>query len=155
MPKGSVALISGDYHNPQSLTLFSDTVFRWANSRRHAELEALLGDYRGLLQSDAYGAYPAFAAAHPGVERVGCWAHARRGFFDSLKDHPKAAAVVLRVIGKLYACEQRWDQAGVTTERAVLHQLHFARSLHWLKKIATGLRAPPPCRYATSAIERS
>jgi len=117
-----------------------DTVFRWANSRRHAELEALLGDYRGLLQSDAYGAYPAFAAAHPGVEWVGCWAHARRGFFDSLKDHPKAAGVVLRVIGKLYACEQRWDQAGVTAERAALREKDFARPLYWLKKIATGLR---------------
>ncbi len=76
-----------------------DTVFRWANSRRHAELEALLGNFVGLLQSDAYGAYPAFATAHPGVEWVGCWAHARRGFFEALQDSPKAAGVMLRIIG--------------------------------------------------------
>ncbi|HLP02953.1 MAG TPA: IS66 family transposase [Opitutaceae bacterium] len=117
-----------------------DTVYRWANSRRHAELDALLGDFSGLLQSDAYGAYPAFAAAHPGVDWVGCWAHARRGFFDALQDSPKAAGVILRLIGKLYAHERRWDEAGITEERAALRTAHFARPLYWLHKLATGLR---------------
>lgn len=117
-----------------------DTVFRWANSRRHAELEALLGDFSGLLQSDAYGAYPVFAAAHPGVEWMARWAHARRGFFEALQDSPEAAGVMLRLIGRLYACESRWDEAGVTAERAALREKHFARPLYWLKKIATGLR---------------
>jgi len=117
-----------------------DTVFRWANSRRHAELDALLGDYHGLLQSDAYGAYPAFSAAHPAVEWIGCWAHARRGFFDALQDSPRAAGVILRLIGKLYAHERRWDEAGIADERAALRTEHFARPLSWLHKIATGLR---------------
>ncbi len=33
-----------------------DVVFDWRLSRRHGELTSLLGDYRGLLQSDAWGA---------------------------------------------------------------------------------------------------
>lgn len=45
-----------------------DVVFDWHLSRRHGELTSLLGDYRGLLQSDAYGAYPSFAR-----EREGAW----------------------------------------------------------------------------------
>jgi hypothetical protein len=48
--------------------------------------------------------------------------------------------VTLRLIGRLYACERRWDEAGVTAERAALREKHFARPLYWLKKIATGLR---------------
>jgi hypothetical protein len=35
----------------------------------------LLEGYRGILQSDAYAAYPGFVRAHQGVAWVGCWAH--------------------------------------------------------------------------------
>ena len=117
-----------------------DVVFRWAMSRRHQELVTLLGDYRGLLQSDAYAAYPSYAATHEHVQWLGCWAHARRGFFEALNDSPKAAQVVLRLIGKLYHLESQWDQAGVGDQRAALRQKHFARPLYWLRRIATGLR---------------
>jgi transposase len=64
-----------------------DVVFEWRLSRRHEEAARLLGDrYRGLLQSDGYEAYAAYAQAHPGVEWLGCWAHAKRrlgGPFDA------------------------------------------------------------------------
>ena len=117
-----------------------DVVFHWAMSRRHQELVTLLGDYRGLLQSDAYAAYPSYAAIHEHVQWLGCWAHARRGFFEALNDSPKAAQVVLRLIGKLYHLESQWDQADVGEQRAALRQKHFARPLYWLRRIATGLR---------------
>lgn len=53
-----------------------DVVFDWRVSRRHGELPSLLGDnFKGLLQSDAYGAYAAYAEAHEGVEWIMCWAH--------------------------------------------------------------------------------
>ena len=42
-----------------------DVIFEWRLSRRHEEAGRLLGDkYRGLLQSDGYEAYPAYARAH-------------------------------------------------------------------------------------------
>jgi transposase len=50
-------------------------VFEWRQSRRHEEAERLLGDFAGVLQSDGYEAYAAYARAHPGVEWAGCWAH--------------------------------------------------------------------------------
>jgi len=47
---------------------------------------------------------------------------------------------MLRVIGRLYALEKRWDANGVDGERAALREKHFARPLFWLKRLATGLR---------------
>ncbi|HWA87357.1 MAG TPA: IS66 family transposase, partial [Opitutus sp.] len=79
-----------------------DVIFEWRLSRRHEEAERLLGDYRGLLQSDGYEAYAAYANAHPGVVWLGCWAHARRKFHEALAEAPARAGFVLRLIGHFY-----------------------------------------------------
>ena len=110
-----------------------DVVFDWRLSRREDELTSLLDGYRGILQSDAYAAYPAFVSANEDVAWVGCWAHARRKFFDALSESPKAAQWVLRLIGRLYALEGQWDEQDVGSKRAALRTSHFARPLSWLK----------------------
>ena len=117
----------------------SDVVFAFRESRRHEELPLLLGAFRGVLQSDQYGAYAAHERATDGVVRVGCWAHARRGFHDAIAERPKAANLVLRVIGRLYQLEAQWDEAKVAEARAALRQEHFARPLRWLRRIVEGL----------------
>ncbi len=117
-----------------------DVVFDWRLSRRHGELTSLLGDYRGLLQSDAYGAYPSFARERDGVVWLGCWAHARRYFVEAIAESPRAVNLVLRLIGELYLREREWDAAKVGAARAALRQEHFARPLRWLRRLAIGLR---------------
>ena len=72
--------------------------------------------------------------AHAGVECLGCWAHARRRFFE-------AAARALRLIGQLYHLEGEWDEAKVGEKRAALRQAHFARPLARLRRLVTALRA--------------
>jgi len=116
-------------------------VFEWRLSRRHEEAERLLGDYRGVLQSDGYEGYAAYARAHPGVEWAGCWAHARRKFFEATTERPKTAERVLRLIGRLYQLEAEWDQAQVGTSRAALRQEHFARPLARLHRLVSALQA--------------
>jgi transposase len=118
-----------------------DVVFDWRLTRQHGELTSLLKDYRGILQSDGYGAYPAFARDHAGVAWVGCWAHARRKFFEALGNSPKAAQWVLRLIGRLYELERQWDEANVGDRRAALRTEHFARPLYWLKCVALRMQA--------------
>ncbi|MFA6290077.1 MAG: IS66 family transposase [Opitutaceae bacterium] len=121
-----------------------DVVFDWRLSRRHGELTTLLtDDYKGVLQSDGYEAYAGYARAHEGVVWVGCWAHARRKFFEAQAETPKAVRVALKLIGRLYAWERVWDEAGVTVadERARLRAEHFARPLRWLRALAQNLRA--------------
>jgi transposase len=118
-----------------------DVVFDWRLSRRHGELTSLINGYTGILQSDGYGAYEAYAKAHPGVSWVACWAHARRRFFESQGEHPKAAELILRLIGQLYQKEREWDAANVSVEqRRGLRQRDFTRRLFWLKKVVLGLR---------------
>lgn len=118
-----------------------DVIFEWRLSRRHDEAERLLGEkYQGLLQSDGYEAYAAYTQAHPGVEWLGCWAHARRRFFEAAAERPRTAAWVLRLIGQLYTLERRWDEAQVGAQRAALRQEHFARPLARLRRLVTALQ---------------
>ena len=116
-------------------------VFEWRLSRRHEEAERLLGDYRGVLQSDGYEAYAAYARAHPGVEWAGCWAHARRRFFEAAAERPQTAGRVLRLIGRLYQLEAEWDHGQVGAQRAALRQEHFARPLTRLRRLVAALQA--------------
>jgi len=117
-----------------------DVIFEWRLSRRHEEAERLLGDYRGVLQSDAYEGYAAYVRAHTSVEWVGCWAHARRRFFEAAAERPQTAARVLKLIGQLYQLESEWDAAGVGEKRAALRQEHFARPLARLRRLVTALQ---------------
>lgn len=117
----------------------ADVIFAWRKSRRHDELTSLLSGFRGILQSDAYGAYASHQRSHEGVQRVGCWAHARRYFHEALGNHRRPAELVLRLIAKLYRLESQWDEAGANDRRAALRREHFARPLHWLRRIVEGL----------------
>ena len=67
---------------------------------------AFLGDYGGYVQADAYKGYDAFFAMGRATE-VGCWAHARRGFYDAITTDPRYAHEMLALIGKLYDVERQ------------------------------------------------
>lgn len=125
----------------------SDVVFSFRETRCHAELPSLLGRFRGVLQSDQYGAYASHERKTEGIVRVGCWAHARRKFHESIDERPKAANLVLRIIAKLYQLEREWDEANVGDTRAALRKEHFRRPLHWLRRIVESL--------ATQALPQS
>jgi hypothetical protein len=87
-----------------------DVVFCWRLTRKHEELPPLLKNYKGLLHSDGYQAYPQFAAANKGVVWLSCWAHTRRKFTDALRYTPGRAGFVLGLIAQLYHWEKQWDR---------------------------------------------
>ena len=120
-----------------------DVLFEWRMSRGHDEAKSLLAGFKGVLQSDAYGAYGKFARDTEGVIAVGCWAHARRRFHEALAEAPVQAGFVLRLIGHLYAMEAQWDEAKKTSaqERMRLRQRDFACTLSLLKRVAVVLAA--------------
>jgi hypothetical protein len=119
-----------------------EVVFDWRLSRRHDELNTLLADYRGILQSDAYQAYPNYVENHEGVIWVGCWAHARRKFNEAQPEAPKATRVILKLIAKMYRLERQWDEAGLKDPavRSKLRTENFARTLKWLAAITVAQR---------------
>ena len=120
-----------------------DVVFEWRLSRKHEEAERLLGDFKGVLQSDGYEAYPAYARTRPNVAWVGCWAHARRKFFEAAQERPADATCALGLIAQLYQFETQWDEQAVGDRRSALRQEHFARPLAELKTLAQELLAGP------------
>ena len=121
-----------------------DVVFFWRMSRRYEELPPLLKDYRGLLHTDGYEAYPAFVREHGQVVRLSCWAHARRKFTDALSKAPDGAGLILRLIGQLYHWESEWDRRKVGARlRCALRCSHFKPTLALLKRVAEHLRRKP------------
>jgi hypothetical protein len=116
-------------------------VYEWHASRAAKCLDSFLGEiFAGKLQCDGYSAYPAFAKDKTGVELFGCWAHARRGFFEAKEQAPSVAGWILKQIGILYRWEERLRQtrAGPVTRevfRASHHQMVVARLHRALNKL--------------------
>lgn len=85
-----------------------EVVFLYTDSRKHSHVRKILGDrFKGVLLSDGYDGYARYAEKMSGVTLANCWAHARRPFEGALKAEPEAAAKALKLIGLLYAHEER------------------------------------------------
>ncbi|MGE6531124.1 IS66 family transposase [Pseudomonas sp. NPDC077382] len=84
-------------------------LFDYSTSRAQEVPLRLLDGYRGYLMTDDYAGYNA-VAAQDGVERLACWAHARRKSVDAQKVQPKGktgrADMALNLINKLYGIER-------------------------------------------------
>jgi transposase len=94
--------------------------FHYAPGRGAEHAKALLGDYRGILQCDGYGAYKTLAAAGDGIALAFCWSHARRQFIELAKG--KAAPIAqetLQRIAALYAIEAELRGRPADIRRAV------------------------------------
>ena len=76
----------------------------------------------GTLQCDAYVAYGSFVKKHQrNITLAGCWAHARRNFYDAREQAPQRCGWILRQIGHLYRIEEnlRRGKAGPRKRAAV------------------------------------
>jgi transposase len=85
-------------------------LFDYQASRAGCHPQQLLKDFSGHLMVDDYAGYKALfkRPMNPLIE-LGCWAHARRKFYELTtgeQTHPAAASIVLD-IAKLYAIESR------------------------------------------------
>jgi transposase len=103
-----------------------EVFFQWHTSRAATCLQELVPqEFAGILQCDGYSAYNSFARSEGRtgtLKLAGCWAHARRKFFDA-KDHTPDAAWVLGRIQALYHIEEqlREARAGPEERKAVRH----------------------------------
>ena len=93
--------------------------FAYSPDRKGAHPQRHLRDFTGILQADAYAGYDALYADGRVLE-AGCWAHARRKFFDVAKANASPlAAEALERIARLYAIEADVrGQAPVERQRA-------------------------------------
>jgi transposase len=126
----------------------SDVLFEWRVSRSREGPQEFLKKFRGKLQTDGYSAYESLAKARDDLTLVGCWTHARRGFYEALAE-TKTAAWFVRQIGQLYAMEKKLrEQIAAPALRQVmrawqsqpvLNRLHRAMELTRRKTLPQGL----------------
>ncbi len=124
----------------------SDVVFDWRLGRGYDEATSLLDGFKGVLQSDGYGAYERFAKKNEKVVRVACWAHARRKFVEAEKESPQAVRMVLGLIGHLYRDEHQYDDKRYSPKlRAIRRLAQSSGVLSRIKKVVQllHLRARP------------
>jgi transposase len=85
-------------------------LYDYHSGRDSAAPRQMLDGYGGYLQVDAYAGYDFLFTGDTGARRVGCWAHARRKFFESwtvLKKPRKGLSFsALEKIGRLYKIEE-------------------------------------------------
>lgn len=70
-----------------------------------------LEGFQGTIQADGYVVYDSLIQKLPGIERIGCLAHARRKFYAALKEDFSHASEFIRCIRKLYQIESETEGA--------------------------------------------
>jgi len=97
-------------------------VYRYSPNREGQWPRTFLAGYAGCLQADAYAGYDALFATGAVLE-VGCWAHARRKFFEAQKTGAEGALYALGVVRQLYAVER---EAAEQADKQELSRPEFA-----------------------------
>ena len=129
-------------------------LFDYTTSRAQEVPLRLLDGYRGYLMTDDYAGYNA-VAAQDGIERLACWAHARRKFIEAQKVQPKGktgrADIALGLINKLYGIERELKDASD-------EQRHRGRQQHsqpLLEQLKTWLEKTQPQVTAQNALGKA
>jgi transposase len=121
------------------------TVVLYEYRRTHDAKQAkeILSGYRGYLQTDGYKAYDTAVKGNSAIIQVGCFAHARRKFFEASKatKKPQSAEEGIKYIRKLYALEdtlrkEALDEKDFVKKRKVQAGPILAAFKEWLEKRA-------------------
>jgi transposase len=86
-----------------------DTAYHWETSRAAECLGRVVpSDFKGIIQTDGYEAYPCYARSRVGEIRLAvCWAHALLGFFEAQEENPSLGGFILFQLGHASALQKR------------------------------------------------
>lgn len=84
--------------------------YEFTESRAGCHPQAFLANWEGFLVVDAYAGYDRLFA-NPNLKEVGCWAHARRKFFEVAKtaSKPGLAHEALAQIAQFFHLDNAWQ----------------------------------------------
>ncbi len=80
-------------------------IFHYRKGRGQHGPKEILKNYSGYLQSDGYVVYDKIAKVY-GLRQVGCWAHARRKFFEAKDSDENLAVIALKIFQQIYTHER-------------------------------------------------
>lgn len=105
-------------------------VYRYSPNRQKVWAQEFLANYQGYVSADAYQGYDGLFVTGQRIE-VGCWAHARRKFFDAQASDAARSATALGLIRALYQVEEDARELPPEQRRALRQE----RSVPVLKSI--------------------
>lgn len=87
------------------------TAYEFTTSRAGIHPQPFVAGWQGYLVADAYTGYDRLFA-NPALKEVGCWAHARRKFFEVVKSQkvPGLAHEAVARIGQFYHLDNAWKE---------------------------------------------
>ena len=110
------------YHAPLDGTV----LFDYSPTRGSSAPLAILGTFKGYLQTDGYAVYEKYGKKKE-ITHLACWAHARREFEKALdNDRPRAERALL-MIQELYKVERRAKEEQLSADR--IKELRLEESL--------------------------
>lgn len=102
-------------------------VFEATKTHEGLHPAAFLDGFEGVFLPDGASTYNE-ACRPEAIERAGCWAHARRRFFDARMSHPRAF-IALRKIRELFLLEREAWQVDAEAR----HRIRQERAAPWLE----------------------
>lgn len=99
------------YHSPEQGLVY----FHYNKGRGQSGPKEILEKYEGYVQCDGYNVYDKIATGKP-ITLVGCMAHLRRKFHESLDNDKSRANHALELIQSLYAIERKMREQQLSTE---------------------------------------
>lgn len=135
-----------------------EVVFDFTLDRKKDGPLAFLGGLTAkYLQGDAYTGYKAICQAC-GATGVGCWSHARRGFYDARKTSPEPAAWALATIGRLYQIEDEATEKNLVGAARTEYRSEHAKPLledfyRWADEQAKTARPKSPLGEALTYVK--
>jgi len=87
----------------------ADVIVEFSPSRGQQAPKKRLAGFRGTIQADAYEVYPCLERDLPGIQRLGCLAHARRKFYKAALAGDLEGIWFIAQIRRLYRIE---DESG-------------------------------------------
>jgi transposase len=127
-------------------------IFDFQLSRGREGPRRFLGNFEGILQTDGYSGYDRVGGAK--LIHAGCWAHARRYFFQA-EAHPddRAAIALVATIDELFAIDAQAREQNLTViER---HQLRQQKARPILESIKSQIERAKGQTLPKSALAKA
>jgi transposase len=121
-------------------------IFEYDPSRSGEVAKGLFVDYKGYLQADGYSGYNG-VCSDANIQRIGCWAHARRKFFESLKASKKSLGLAneaIEMIRRMYEVEKEISDKNIGKRYRIRQEKSRPMVEEFRKWLDEHLRKVPP-----------
>ena len=128
-------------------------VFEFRLGRGREGPKEFLGQFEGILQTDGYVAYDHVGG--PKMVHAGCWAHARRKFFEAAKLNPSDAAAtrMVALIDDLFGIDAEAREQNL--DHAARHALRLERAKPLVEIIRGEVEAARDASLPSSALGKA